>query len=449
MSCILRIEGDSLLQCFSYLDSGSICCVATVSTRFHEAIYTNNELWRQLLSNELGVEDNQWPPASGANAMIDEANAARLQYAAWRNSFLGYSAPEIKVAHQWWMRMEMFLEKSCRPIKETLNPPVTEHELNQFEQEIGFKFPRLLKLLYKFHDGQNLIFDKIRFEKITPDRLSVTTNQIHGSIFHGLLGGYTFYDELINMRLLPLSHIRIVTRERRRLLPQARLVPCSAIRGVDDNSDVESPSPSDHSSRHVIFACNALIRSTLEKLFLASDGNGTDCDGVFVNFGNSIFICITCLIGASLLSSDGFEKVMPVCAPPIMRGGGSGTGVTQPGGRLFHWLGEYLRRLEAGVYLLQPLDLTTPQHLMSEEAGNFRMLTLFPWVPVPAPAPAPPGPQPRGAPSTQAPTSASSALPPPLPSTEQDEGVRVTTTVTQGVEVSVAATFIPEKSSEK
>ena len=50
----------------------------------------------------------------------------------------------------------------------------------------------------------------------------------------------------------------------------------------------------------------------------------------------------------------------------------------QVGGSLFQWLYEYLHRLESGVYMVQPIDLTTPSLIPAPTAGNFLEISLFP-----------------------------------------------------------------------
>ena len=78
------------------------------------------------------------------------------------------------------------------------------------ENELDRPLPRMLKLLYRFHDGQHLLIDEIQFSQQPAS--SYPEAEIIGSIFLGMFGGYNFYDELINVRLLPLKHCVMVTK---------------------------------------------------------------------------------------------------------------------------------------------------------------------------------------------------------------------------------------------
>ena len=60
-----------------------------------------------------------------------------------------------------------------------------------------------IKLMYMMHDGQDLPFDK-RIDCNDGVHLGPTAAE-RISIFHGVLGGYSFYDHLVNVRMLPLA----------------------------------------------------------------------------------------------------------------------------------------------------------------------------------------------------------------------------------------------------
>jgi hypothetical protein len=84
------------------------------------------------------------------------------------------------------------------------------------------------------------------------------------------------------------------------------------------------------------------------------------------------------LLEASLnevFCTDGMKYLIPACPPPIL------SGQVAVGGSLFHWLYEYLRRLETGVYVVQPINLSHPENVPSPAAGNFQGISLFPMLP--------------------------------------------------------------------
>lgn len=57
-------------------------------------------------------------------------------------------------------------------------PPATEAQLDQAEEQLQCKIPAAMRVLYLYHNGQNLLCDGA-FPEMTP----------HESMFHGLPGG--------------------------------------------------------------------------------------------------------------------------------------------------------------------------------------------------------------------------------------------------------------------
>ncbi len=76
----------------------------------------------------------------------------------------------------WWSRIETWLNIHNPNILQSLNPPVDERYLENCGD-----MPRYLKLLYRFHDGQQYPCQ-------------------------GLLGGYEFYDVSVSMALTSSSY---------------------------------------------------------------------------------------------------------------------------------------------------------------------------------------------------------------------------------------------------
>ena len=53
-----------------------------------------------------------------------------------------------------WSELEVFLKDNAKGVLDTLNPPVSDKELEIFEQKIGGKLPKDFKSYLKVHNGQ-------------------------------------------------------------------------------------------------------------------------------------------------------------------------------------------------------------------------------------------------------------------------------------------------------
>ena len=76
------------------------------------------------------------------------------------------------MGRRWWLHMEQFLlNHGAVDIYNTLNPPATEKYIDQVDRRLrttsvgtrnGQALPRSLRVLYRFHDGQNLALHDLR-----------------------------------------------------------------------------------------------------------------------------------------------------------------------------------------------------------------------------------------------------------------------------------------------
>lgn len=79
----------------------------------------------------------------------------------------------------------------------TLRKGASEADIQELESVLRVKLPLPTRILYRFHDGQE--FAESDFTQSTPG----------GSL--GIIGGYSFYDHLVNVNLLPLSEVILET----------------------------------------------------------------------------------------------------------------------------------------------------------------------------------------------------------------------------------------------
>ncbi|GAY33594.1 hypothetical protein CUMW_275730 [Citrus unshiu] len=102
-----------------------------------------------------------------------------------------------------WLLMNLseIFKKNFPEAKATLRKGASEADIQELEKSLKVKLPVPTRILYHFCDGQECQTDD--FESI-------------GSM--GLIGGYSFYGHLVNVYLIPLSHIIMETKEIRRHL---------------------------------------------------------------------------------------------------------------------------------------------------------------------------------------------------------------------------------------
>jgi uncharacterized protein affecting Mg2+/Co2+ transport len=308
-------------------------------------------------------KDDLPPGILGCNFVNSDTLTCKRLYFFWADSFGDYSQAEVKVARSWWMRIERWLLKNASKIFHTLNPPPLLVEIDTIEKKLGRTIPRLVKLLYRFHDGQDLLFDRGQLDN-TPVPRSHAVNE---SIFLGLFGGYSFYENITNMRFLSLRHLVLVSDLI--LSDQLKKVeippPSTNISTKLDSQNKDHIQPQScqrEAEECVIFACNAPLTDGITKIYLAADGeeisdwNQGYNDGVFVNYGSNFSNIISC--------TDTIEKA------EIGK---------RVGGNLFRWLEVYISRLEKGIYRLQPFDMSSPERIANEsEPHPYHTIMLYP-----------------------------------------------------------------------
>ena len=222
-------------------------------------------------------------------------------------------------------------------------------------------------------------------------------------MYHGLFGGYTFYDEYINMKFLPLKFACYLTDlylTKNQSFFQRSLHPHEIQDGeVGNNNGIRLAEPS-----FIMAGSFHEMAGMWNRLYLVSHSEPGLLDGVYVNH-------------------TGYDSCIPVISPRCT----ACYNTSNPGGMLFYWLREYIHRLESSVYLVQPLALTSPEKPIAKNAT--RMISLFPVLET----------------STRASPSPSNGMNSSLSDTS------VSKTITNGVEIVASPIFISERSdgSEK
>ena len=270
--------------------------MTAVNRRFH--LFLNSDaapLWTHLLGSELGVEGMD-PPEFVPSAQCP--CPAKRRYFGWRMKFSEYSSGEIKFVATWWQRMERWLSLHAPSIRQSLNPPAKDEDFALFHHRLRYPFPRLLRLLYSFHNGQVI---NTRNQRTDPNCL---------------FGGYNVYNEAVYNHFLSISDCISVT---------------------------SSVSNQHHFHESTI---ENLLSHPMSSTFLTP----VDNIAIFIaSFASPKFICSS--IENIFTHFDRLDVLIPCIDGNVL------DSATPP---LFQWLQEYLTRLETGVYRYEPVDLTNP-----------------------------------------------------------------------------------------
>jgi len=294
--------------------------------------------------------------------------------------------------------MERFLlANGAVDIFNTLNPPATEEYIDQIDRQLrtteagtrpGVAIPSSLRIMYRFHDGQSLALHDLRlrtrkaetvFNMLQSTECSDRPGRVllEKQMHLGLLGGCAFYDTHIVCSLLPLEHFQAAScmtfwkNEPRRLTlrvdeASSDFVPLAeTFAEMDPDADQDPGPPMLGPDDAVVFAINSSSWHDISchKAFLVNSTDhrtGMSAGDVYTNLSdNRPDSAFMPCVDYRRMSSSG--RALHSRHSNI--GGVSGS--------LWDWLFEYLRRLESGMFNLEPA------HMSDGEDDSFLMITHF------------------------------------------------------------------------
>jgi F-box protein 3 len=209
----------------------------------------------------------------------------------------------VKRVKRCWEKLRNWLIVNFPEAESTLNKGASEADIQKVENILRVKLPLPMRILYRFHDGQDLE------DKSFPSSLN-------GSSL-GLIGGYSFYDHMVIVSLLPLCEIVLETKE---------IIQKLGFSGTPE---------------YIVVAASSTYR---EKLFFLNCTSGQ----LYVGTGN--------------LLSDG--EMLP-CVPNELVNSVHDYNGDQQQDALLLWLEQHGRRLENGIIKLR-------------EEENMRSISQFP-----------------------------------------------------------------------
>ncbi|GJS43233.1 F-box protein SKIP16 [Tanacetum coccineum] len=289
----LETVGDLAINIIvSKLNTSEAASVSCVNKRFKDWA-SDDSIWSCFCHQELKLSEPVDPSGNTCASF-------KAAYGAWREAYGMYPWPLVMRVKNVWDRIRSWLTDNFPEVLPTLRKGASEDELNELEKSLKVKLPIPTRVIYRFCDGQELS---------SGDKLSRKS-------LCGLIGGYSFYDYLVNVFLLPLNIVIEETTEIVRQLGFSR-------------------------PRYVIVAASSTIT---EKIFFL------DCEEGQLYVGTK-----------NILRN---REMMP-CVPNglITSVHDSQSGSQQDA--MLLWLEEHVRRLETGIIKVR-------------DEGNIRGICLFP-----------------------------------------------------------------------
>lgn len=306
-----------------------------------------------------------------------------------------YSCSEIKFARRWWRRIELYFESKFVEISETLGKPVGESDLDaaetalatRFERRTGHKpptrrIPLCLRLLYRFHDGQTLRAQTRMLQQADLDARVFESQAEVRELGLGLFGGLSYYHEFHCVFLLPL-----------RLVVVLNGAGSTDDEDEDEDDEEEGGDEEDEEGRGV-------SRPTgVQSLYGKADYDELAAAGLSASGGegfDSLLVFAASTIAPGQLRQGPAKRfyVDPSaarrCGVYTNVKGGCVSPCISPAARarssagdslLFAWLDEFASRLERGVYIPEPLTLSSMeaegQRAQASRRRNLHFISLF------------------------------------------------------------------------
>ncbi|XP_056171314.1 F-box protein SKIP16 [Syzygium oleosum] len=167
-------------------DVGRVACV----NRKLRLSAAEDTLWSRFCSQELDLSAPLDPHG-------DPLPSFKAAYQKWRDAFCMYPWPLVRRVKRCWDGLQGWLLTNFPEAAATLRKGASEADIQELESVLRVKLPLPTRILYRFHDGQDFADSDF------------TSSTLGGSL--GIIGGYSFYNHLVNVNLLPLKLVILET----------------------------------------------------------------------------------------------------------------------------------------------------------------------------------------------------------------------------------------------
>ncbi|KAI3430196.1 ApaG domain-containing protein [Psidium guajava] len=151
---------------------------------------SEDTVWSRFCLQELDLSAPLGPQG-------DPLPSFKVAYQKWREAFRMYPWSLVRRVKRCWDRLQGWLSANFPEAAATLRKGASEADIQELENVLRVKLPLPTRILYRFHDGQEFADSDF------------TESTLGSSL--GIIGGYSFYDHLVNVNLLPLSQVILET----------------------------------------------------------------------------------------------------------------------------------------------------------------------------------------------------------------------------------------------
>uniref|UniRef100_A0A0D6R196 ApaG domain-containing protein n=1 Tax=Araucaria cunninghamii TaxID=56994 RepID=A0A0D6R196_ARACU len=184
--------GESLIHLIiARTDAKTAARVGCISNRWR-SVASDDVVWSHFCVQDFAVF-SRIDPAGSLCSSFKEA------YEKWHAAFCMYPLSIVKRAKRCWETIRNWTSAHFPELADTLGHRASEGEIRNIEEKLGWQLPVPVRALYRFCNGQSI--PHYRFSE--DEQLAAL----------GLLGGYRFYDQEVNVHLLPLHQILKLTNQ--------------------------------------------------------------------------------------------------------------------------------------------------------------------------------------------------------------------------------------------
>nr|XP_043628167.1 F-box protein SKIP16 [Erigeron canadensis] len=167
----------------SKLGPSEAASVACVNKRFKDWA-SDGSIWSSFCNQELHLN-------SPVDPLGNPCPNFKAAYGAWREAYGMYPWSLVRRVKNVWDRNRSWFTDNFPEVLPTLRKGASEDEINELEKSLKVKLPLPTRVLYRFCDGQEPVSDASRGNKFRT--------------MCGLIGGYSFYNYLVDIFLLPID----------------------------------------------------------------------------------------------------------------------------------------------------------------------------------------------------------------------------------------------------
>lgn len=192
----IEVLSAECLSCiFSFLDPRDLAAAACTQRGWRLAVGQEEGIWRGLCEAHFAL-------SAAASPDRQPLPGFKAAYGSWQLSFGKYGEMAGRALRA-WRQVEDWAQQHFPAVAASLRPGASEDALDAVQAELGFRLCPALRVIYRVHDGQALEFDR---------QVDNQRTAMHDSVFHGLFGGYSFYNHMVSTRMLPLRRLLRWTR---------------------------------------------------------------------------------------------------------------------------------------------------------------------------------------------------------------------------------------------